>query len=131
MRTVFDNLIGNAIKYSPNRATVEVRIASEGDCALVSVQDNGPGVPPEELDDIFTGFQKTRARAASAERDTGLGLAIAKQIVDQHGGRIWAESRVGMGATFEVSLSTGPTPESGLPPNNLKRGALRFINHPS
>jgi signal transduction histidine kinase len=107
MRQVFVNLIGNAIKYSQDGASIEIDVLSLDGNALISIRDNGPGIPPDELKDLFTPFQKTRARATSAEPSTGLGLAIAKRIVDRHGGRIWAESTVGNGATFYVSLPHG------------------------
>jgi signal transduction histidine kinase len=105
IRQVFLNLIGNAIKYSQRGATVHLRVAVEGKNALFSVQDNGPGIPPDELLTIFKPFQKTRARAAAAEPGTGLGLAICKLIVERHGGRIWAESTPGQGAAFHISLA--------------------------
>ena len=105
IREVFVNLIGNAIKYSQNFARVEVEIISRGDQVLISVRDNGPGIPPDELKSIFTPFLRTRARAVSPDPGTGLGLAICKRIVERHGGRIWAESKPGQGAEFHVVLS--------------------------
>jgi signal transduction histidine kinase len=116
MRQVLDNLIGNAIKYSHRNARIEVSIAMENDNVVVSVKDNGPGIPPNELKNLFVPFHKTRARANSAERGTGLGLAIAKRIVEHHSGRIWVDSRVGIGSTFYVSV-----PASGSA--NLSKGA--------
>jgi signal transduction histidine kinase len=102
---VFNNLIENAIKHCQNGTKIEVGISLEGDSVLVSVRDDGPGIPPDELKDLFTPFHRTRAQALSAEPGTGLGLAIAKRIVEYHeGGRIWVESEVGTGTTFYVSL---------------------------
>jgi two-component system, sensor histidine kinase and response regulator len=99
---VFNNLIDNAIKYSQPGARVEVTISAQSDGLLVSVCDNGPGIPPEDFEKLFTPFQKTRARMI--QHGSGLGLAIAKRIVTRHGGQIWAESKVGSGSTFYVRL---------------------------
>ncbi len=104
MSKVFNNLIGNAIQYSQPGARIKVRLSHCEDAVVVSVQDNGPGVNPADLIALFTPFQKTRSRQASDQSSTGLGLAIAKHIVDLHGGRIWVTSEVGKGTTFYVSL---------------------------
>jgi len=99
---VFDSLVGNAIKYSPAGAHVEVRVRTRSDGVHVSVQDDGPGIPPQDLETLFTPFQKTRARAT--QPSSGLALAIAKRVIKRHGGQIWAESVVGLGSTFHVRL---------------------------
>jgi len=104
IRQVIGNLLGNAIKHPPEGAKVKVDIFPDGACVHISVCDDGPGIPADELNIIFTPFQKTRSRAASHDPGTGLGLAISKRIVEQHGGRIWAESKLGEGATFHVEL---------------------------
>jgi len=104
IRHVFVNLLDNAIKYSQDGADVVVEIVTSGTEVVIAVRDNGPGIPPDELNLIFTPFQKTRARAASPYPGTGLGLAICRQIVEQHGGRIWPQSNFGEGATFYVAL---------------------------
>ena len=108
LERVFNNLIGNAIKYSQRGASIEVRISAQIDGVLISVRDNGPGIPPEDFKNLFTPFQKTRARAA--EPSGGLGLAIAKRMVTRHRGQIWAESKVGLGSTFYVRLPILPDP---------------------
>jgi len=104
MRKVFNNLIENAIKYCQPGARVAVQISRSEERVEVSVQDNGPGIPPSDLKTVFDPFQRSRARPHSEERGTGLGLAIAKHIVQLHKGRIWVESAVGRGTTFYVSL---------------------------
>lgn len=104
MRQVFLNLIGNAIKYSQNGAVVQVAILADASRVLATVQDNGPGIPPNELESIFIPFRRTRAGAAQSEPGTGLGLAICKRIVESHGGKIWAENLPTGGAAFHVSL---------------------------
>jgi signal transduction histidine kinase len=101
---VFNNLIENAVKYCQPGARIEVRISRTPEKVLVSVQDDGPGICPSDLNTLFTPFHRTRARALSEEQGTGLGLAIAKHVVDLHGGRIEVESQVGKGTTFHVSL---------------------------
>ena len=101
---VFNNLIENAVKYCQPGARIQTRISRTSDNVLVSVQDDGPGISPSEMDTLFTPFQRTLARARSDQHGTGLGLAIAKHIVDLHGGRIDVESQVGKGTTFYVSL---------------------------
>jgi len=101
---VFHNIIHNAIKYSQHGAHVRVCVVTEKDQVLVTVHDNGPGIPADELNSIFAPFQKTRARAACSDPGTGLGLAICKRIVERHGGRIWVESTLGHGAAFTIAL---------------------------
>jgi PAS domain S-box-containing protein len=102
MVQVFQNLIGNAIKYSTSGAKIEVAIVTDRRSVLITVRDHGPGIPHDELGFIFTPFYRTRA--ASVERGTGLGLAICKRIVERHGGEIWAENAIGGGSVFCVSL---------------------------
>ena len=102
------NLIGNAIKHSQNGAGVQVTAVPEGDNLLVTVTDNGPGMAPEELDSIFTPFQRMRSRTLR-QRGTGLGLAICKRIMERHGGRIWVESTLGRGTAFHLSLAIDPS----------------------
>ena len=102
MTQAFLNLLANAIKFSQNGAQIRVTVVNEPTNVLVSVQDNGPGIPADELDSIFVPFQ--RGRGVSAHQGTGLGLAICKRIVERHGGRIWAENAIDGGAVVRVSL---------------------------
>jgi len=104
MTKVFNNLLENAIKYCQPGARIEVRISRCEEAVLVSVEDDGPGIRPADLKTLFTPFQRTRARALSEELSAGLGLCIAKRIVDLHGGRISVTSELGKGTTFFVSL---------------------------
>ena len=104
MTKVFNNLIENAIKYCQPGTRIEVRVWSVEDRVMVSVQDDGPGIEATDLKTLFTPFQRTRARALSEEHGAGLGLAIAKHMVDLHGGQISVSSEIGVGTTFCVSL---------------------------
>jgi signal transduction histidine kinase len=101
---VLNNLISNAIKYSYPDSTIEIRVASRENQAVISVKDEGQGIPAAELDNLFELFGKTSIRTTSGEKITGLGLAIAQKIVHEHQGEIWVESQPGIGATFYVSL---------------------------
>jgi two-component system sensor histidine kinase GlrK len=103
LRSVFDNLIGNAVKFTPAGGRVSVQASSSGEQALIDVIDSGPGVPAEERESIFDSFFRGRAKASSRVEGSGLGLAIARELVEAHGGRIsvLAEER---GAHFRVAL---------------------------
>jgi len=101
---VLNNLISNAIKYSPPDTTVDVQLSRDGERAVLAVQDRGQGIPEEELDALFQPFETTSVRATGGEKSTGLGLVITKRIVEGHGGSISVKSRVGEGTTFTVKL---------------------------
>jgi two-component system sensor histidine kinase GlrK len=103
LRSIVDNLIGNAVKFTPAGGSVEVSARSSGDEALIDVIDSGPGVPAEERESIFDSFFRGRANAGSRVEGSGLGLAIAREFVEAHGGKIsvLAEER---GAHFRVAL---------------------------
>lgn len=90
------NLIGNAVKFTPEGGQVRVTARPKGGGVEISVADTGPGIPAESLSTIFEKFRQ----AAPAAKGTGLGLAIVKQIITSHGGQVWAESQVGKGSTF-------------------------------
>jgi signal transduction histidine kinase len=98
---VFSNLLGNAIKFTPQGGTIVVRAESEGDDVRFAVSDTGPGIAEDELPYVFDRFWQSGAHQV---RGAGLGLAIAKGIVEAHGGRIWVESRRGAGTTFYFTL---------------------------
>jgi signal transduction histidine kinase len=101
---ILNNLIGNAVKFSPPGSTVQVRLDCENDRAVISVKDEGPGIPANERDRLFQPFSRTSVKGTGGEKSTGLGLAIVRRIVRGHGGEIWAESELEQGATFYVSL---------------------------
>lgn len=98
------NVVGNAIKFSPRSATVEVSAQVEGDHVRFAVEDHGPGIPVDQLETVFERFRQVDASDSRAKGGTGLGLAICRTIVEQHGGRIWAESVLGEGTIFSFTL---------------------------
>lgn len=108
LRQVVENLISNAVKFSPLGTTILVRLtAPKQGWVRFSVQDHGPGLNAEDKGKVFGHFQKLSARPTGNEHSSGIGLAIVKQIVELHGGRIFVESDAGEGATFTVELPIG------------------------
>ena len=101
---VLNNLIGNAVKFSNPLSHVEVQIYLEGDYLVIAVIDSGLGIPPHEVGNLFTPFGKTSTKSTHGEKNTGLGLAIAKKIVDGHNGFIKVQSEPGVGSRFFVYL---------------------------
>ncbi len=101
---VFNNLIGNAIKFTPNGGRVSVTIKREGSQICIEVADNGIGIPNEAIPHIFEKFQRAHPAGTNNERGSGLGLTIVQQLVELHGGRIEVCSQVGLGSTFRVYL---------------------------
>ena len=110
---VLDNVLRNAAKYSPAGAPITVTVARTGDEVLIEVVDSGDGIAAEDLDRIFDRYARG-AQHASAQPGAGIGLAISREIVTAHGGRIWADSPgVGRGSTFTIALPAAPvTPET-------------------
>ena len=104
MIQVLDNLVGNAIKYSPDGGEILVRLRSGNGTALVMVRDRGPGIPHAEQTKLFQPFSRAQSPNLRRKHSTGLGLAIARRIVEGHRGRIWLESEPGEGAAFFVEL---------------------------
>jgi len=102
LRQVFDNIVGNAIKYSNDSGEVSVLMQAADDQIIIRVTDNGPGIPAKDQAHIFDKFY--RASNASSRSGSGLGLAIVKSIIDAHQGRVWVESTVGKGSSFFVVL---------------------------
>jgi signal transduction histidine kinase len=105
IREAIDNLVSNAVKYSPLGGAIELLVAQEDGSITVQVKDQGAGLSPEDISRLFGRFQRLSAKPTAGETSTGLGLSIVKRIVDLHGGRITVESAgPGRGATFKMSL---------------------------
>jgi signal transduction histidine kinase len=102
LERVMHNVIGNAIKYSPDGTPVHVSVGRHDQWAVIAVRDRGVGIPREELPHIFTPFY--RASTARGIPGTGIGLSGSRMIVEQHGGQITVESAVGKGTTVVVRL---------------------------
>jgi PAS domain S-box-containing protein len=119
IQQVLSNLVGNAVKHTPEGGTVRLSARASEVELVVQVEDTGPGIPPEDLERVFDRFWRAGKRK---ERGIGLGLAIARGIVRGHGGHIWAESTAGTGSVFSFSLPLGDrsgasaTAEVGSPP---------------
>jgi two-component system NtrC family sensor kinase len=103
IRRMLDNLLGNAIKYTPDGGNVNVSISMQEHQIILKVEDTGPGIPAEEQNNIFEKFYRATT-APNGVEGSGLGLAIVKSIVTSHQGRVWVESTVGKGSTFIVIL---------------------------
>jgi signal transduction histidine kinase/DNA-binding NarL/FixJ family response regulator len=105
IREAIDNLVSNAVKYSPIGGAIELLVAREGGGIIVQIRDQGAGLSPEDISRLFGRFQRLSAKPTAGETSTGLGLSIVKRIVDLHGGRVTVESLgPGQGATFKMSL---------------------------
>lgn len=111
MMRVIDNIMNNAIKYSPDGGTITIRLQQRQNQVLLSIADQGLGIPRKDLSKIFDRFYRADKARSRAQGGTGLGLAIAKEIVNAHGGKIWADSREGHGSTFYISLPYEPMEE--------------------
>lgn len=101
---LLNNLISNAIKYSYPDTEINIEVEKEGDFVLTKVIDQGQGIPEDEQPNIFKAFQQASTKPTAGEKSTGLGLAIAKKIVEGHKGEIWVESKVGNGSSFCFKL---------------------------
>jgi two-component system phosphate regulon sensor histidine kinase PhoR len=104
MTQVFGNLIENSLKYAKEGKRIRVGARELGPEVQFTVQDFGPGIPSEHLDRIFQRFYRVDKARSRESGGTGLGLAIVKHIVQAHGGRVWAESELGSGASFHFTL---------------------------
>jgi signal transduction histidine kinase len=109
LREAIDNLVSNAIKYSPIGGQIEISARQEADEVLIQVSDNGPGLSPEDMSRLFGRFQRLSAKPTAGESSTGLGLSIVKRIVELHGGQISAQSPgPGSGTTFTIAVPVEP-----------------------
>jgi two-component system sensor histidine kinase VicK len=115
---VLDNLLGNAIKFSPNGGTIMVRAYPVHEAVQVEVTDQGIGIPTDELDKIFERFYQVDGSSKRRYSGTGLGLAIVQRIVEGHNGKIWVESEMGKGSTFSFTVPA-------LSPDDVERHSIQ------
>ena len=104
MTQVVSNLLNNAVKYSPTGGEIALRTRADGAAIRLLVKDEGLGIPRDALESIFERFSRVESDATEAIQGTGLGLPIVRQIVELHGGKVWAESEIGRGSVFQVVL---------------------------
>ena len=104
MTQVIDNILNNAIKYSPDGGKITVSMKTTDDQMILSISDQGLGIPKQDLPRVFDRFYRVDRARSRAQGGTGLGLAIAKEIIKQHNGFIWAKSEYGKGSTFTIVL---------------------------
>jgi two-component system sensor histidine kinase VicK len=111
IQQVLDNIMNNAIKYSPDGGIITCRLVETHNHVIMSITDQGLGIPKEAISHVFDRFYRVDKARSRAQGGTGLGLAISKEVVQMHGGRIWVESREGEGSTFYISLPYEPFEE--------------------
>jgi signal transduction histidine kinase len=111
---MISNLVRNAIKVTPPQGTIRVSACQQGSEILVSIEDTGPGIPQEELPKVFDWFARV---PGTKKKGSGLGLSIARGIVEAHGGRIWAESQLGKGSSFFFTLPLAQPDTTERPAN--------------
>ncbi len=105
---VIENLLENAVHFSPNGGEVRLRVEALDGLAHVSVADGGIGIPPERQQHIFRRYYRAHAGTPDDYGGLGLGLEVSRAVVERHGGRMWFESRPGAGSTFHFGLPLPP-----------------------
>jgi signal transduction histidine kinase len=114
VRVVLDNLISNAVKFTPPGGRVRVSLCCQGDSVEIAVADTGVGLSPQDLERVFDRFYQVEDHMTRQHGGMGLGLPIVKGLVELHGGRVWAESVPGRGSRFVVVLPTVPPAAAAL-----------------
>jgi signal transduction histidine kinase len=104
MAQVLNNLMSNALRYTPQGGRIGLSAQAKRDTVCLHVQDSGVGIPPEDLPHIFERFYRADPARRQHERESGLGLAIARSLVEAHGGSISVQSALGQGTTFIIAL---------------------------
>jgi signal transduction histidine kinase len=116
------NLVSNAVKYSPAGGTVTIATGNDGDDVVISVRDEGIGIAGEDLPRIFDRFERVETGIAGRIAGTGLGLSIAREIASLHGGRLWADSELGLGSTFYLAIPASESREVEAAKGTLNAG---------
>jgi len=106
LRQIVGCLLDNAVKFCPPGTRIHVRVETEGDLVRVDVRDNGPGIPPDRLENVFDSFRQGDGSETRAHGGMGMGLAVAREVAVRMGGRLDAESEPGVGSTFSLRLAT-------------------------
>lgn len=112
LEQIFLTLMGNAVKFTADEGTIKLSIFREGIIVTVKVNDNGIGISEKEQELVFQPYYQVNQRKGDSSLGQGLGLAIAKLLVELHGGKIWVESKIGQGSTFSFTLPMAVTIES-------------------
>jgi signal transduction histidine kinase len=112
LEQIFLTLMGNAVKFTGDEGTIKLSMYREGMTLTVQVSDNGIGIPEKEQELVFQPYYQVSQRKGTTNTGQGLGLAIAKLLVELHGGKIWVESKFGQGSTFSFTLPMAVTIES-------------------
>ncbi|WP_125588364.1 cell wall metabolism sensor histidine kinase WalK [Companilactobacillus jidongensis] len=113
MTQVMDNIMNNAIKYSPDGGVITCRLLETNKHIIISISDEGLGIPRKDIKKVFERFYRVDKARSRKQGGTGLGLSISKEIVEQHKGRIWVNSAEGKGSTFYISLPFDPNETGG------------------
>jgi signal transduction histidine kinase len=123
LKQVVDNLISNAIKFSPPDSVIKVKITGANGNIQILVKDQGPGIPEDEQENVFKTFGKTSVRPTAGETSTGLGLAICNRIIVAHGGTITINCPAEGGSEFLVSLNVGQLKQIAAKPDEPPEAA--------
>jgi two-component system phosphate regulon sensor histidine kinase PhoR len=126
---VFINLIGNAIDYTPEGGKITVTVSVKSDHLEIVIQDTGDGIPKEALPRLFTKFFRVSGSLEQGSKGTGLGLYIAKSIVELHKGKIWAESTIGKGSTFTFTLPIATEEQQALEQQSKSDNAFLTVKN--
>jgi two-component system, sensor histidine kinase ChiS len=114
---IFFNLIGNAIKFT-DHGEVRVTAENQGEFVEIVISDTGSGIPADQIETIFLPFEQVDSSASRAANGVGLGLAISRHLAKLHGGKLWAESTLGRGSLFHITLPVRANPSESAPPRN-------------
>ena len=109
LHEAISNIVGNALKYTPDGGKIEVSLVPDNKYALIKVKDNGPGIPKSAQDRLFQEFYRVKTEETAHISGTGLGLSLVKSVINAHKGKVWVDSDAGQGATFYIQL---PIPET-------------------